>query len=194
MRYGPSGVFANVSSALLVADFVLIHATIQRSLSVFWGFPLSVQISSAGTAGLIGAALLAPSVDQARLRRALWIVVAALSWVAAAVISDWAETDGIFGARALPQWWYAIHKDSSGASGVTFFSGQAVAGAVAGFGVALPIVFDRTRTFRRRTVHALVVTVVAALTWTAIFHGRWVACGFGIGAPEAGVEIPPPAA
>src|SRR5688572_30817566 len=119
MPYGPSGVFANVTFALLVADFVLIHATILKSLSVFWGFPLSVQISSAGTAGLIGAALLARSVDQARLRRAQWIVVAVLSWVAAAVISDWAETDGIVGARALPQWWYAIHKDNSGASGVT---------------------------------------------------------------------------
>jgi len=139
MPYGPSGVFANVNSAILVADFVLIHATILRSLSIFWGFPLTVQISSAGTAGLIGAVLLAPSVDQTRLRQALWIVVAALSWVAAAVISDWAETDGILGARALPQWWYAIHRDSSGASGVTFFSGQAVAGAVAGCGLALPI-------------------------------------------------------
>ena len=194
MPYGPSGVFANVSSALLVADSVLIHATILRSLSGLWGFPLSVQISSAGTAGLIGAALLAPSVDQARLRRALWIIVAVLSWVAATVISDWAETDGIFGARALPQWWYAIHSDSSGASGVTFFSGQAVAGAVAGLGLALPIVFDRTRTFRRRTIHALVLTVVAALTWTAVFHGSWVACGLGIGAPGAAVEIRPPAA
>ena len=178
MRYGPSGVFANVSLVLLVADLVLIHATILRSLSAFWEFPLSVQISSAGTAGLIGAALLSPGVDQARSRPTVWIAVAVLSWVTAAAIGDWAETDGILGARALPQWWYTIHADSSGASGFTFFSGQAVAGAVAGVGLALPIVFDRTRTLRRRTVHALVLTVVAALMWTAIFHARWVACRF----------------
>jgi|SRR5687768_6568003 len=194
MPHGASGGFAVLGSALLVADAVLIHATIQRSVGPFWGYPLAIQVSSAGAAGLIGAALLAPSIDHARLKRALWIVVAALSWAAAAVISDWAETDGIFGARALPQWWYAIHSDSLGTSGVTFFSGQAVAGAVAGLGLALPIVFDRTRAFRRRTLHALVLTVVAALTWTAVFHGSWVACGFGIGAHGAAVEIPPPAA
>ena len=193
MPHGPSGGFAVLGSALLVADAVLIHATIQRSVGAFWGYPLSIQVSSAGIAGLIGAALLAPSVDQARLKRALWIVVAALSWAAAAVISDWAETDGIFGARALPQWWYAIRRDSLGASGVTFFSGQAIAGTVAGIGLVLPILFDRTRTFGHRITNAVILTVVAAFTWAAIFHGTWVACGLGIVSPEAPVDIPPPA-
>jgi hypothetical protein len=193
MPHGPSGEFAVLGSALLVADAVLIHATIQRSVGAFWGYPLSIQLSSAGTAGLIGAALLAQGVDRDRLRRVVWMFVAALSWVAAAVIGDWAGSEALFGARALPQWWYAIHKDSSGASGVAFFSGQAIAGTVAGIGLVLPILFDRTRTFGHRIAQAVVLTVVAAFTWAAIFHGTWVACGFGIVSPEAPVDIPPPA-
>ena len=183
MRHRPSGGFALFASVVVAADAVLIHATVLEFLAGSWEFPLAVQASRAGAAGLVGSSLLALRTDRRGPVVTLWAFVAALTWLAATVIGDWSETEGIFGGRALPQWWYTTHSESSGASGLTFFSGQAIAGAVAGVGLVVPVLFDRTRILRQRTLHAVVLIGVVALTWTAMFHGRWFACGFGFVAP-----------
>jgi hypothetical protein len=194
MPYAPSGGFALFASGIVAADAVLVHATILEFLAAASEFPLAIQTASAGAAGLVGSFLLTLRTDRRGPVLTVWAFVAALTWVAAMAIGDWSETDGIIRGYPLPQWWYTTHSESSGASGLTFFSGQMIAGAVAGVGLVVPFWFDRTRALRQRILHPVVLIAVAALTWTAVFHGRWVACGFGFAAPGAAVDIPPPAA
>ena len=194
MRHGQSGGFALFASAIVAADAFLLHATALQLLGAFWEFPPALQAASAGAAGFIGSSVLALGTDRRGLTSALLVFLAGLSWVAATAIGDWAETDGIIGGQALPQWWYVTRNDSSAFSGLMFSSGQAISGAVAGVGLVLPVWFDRTRTLRQRTLHAVVLVAVVALTWTVMFHARWFACGLGFVAPEPSVVIAPRAA
>jgi hypothetical protein len=195
MPHAPARGLALFASGIVAADAVLVHATILGFLAAASSeFPLAVQAASSGAAGLIGSFLLTLRTDRRGPVLAFWACVAALTWVAATAIGDWSEADGIIGGYPLPQWWYTTHSESSGASGLTFFGGQMIAGALAGVGLAVPIWFDRTRALRQRLPHAVVLIAVVALTWTAMFHGRWVACRFGVAAPGAAVDIPLPAA
>ena len=179
-------------NAILVADAVLLHATIGSALDAVWGPAPWVQVASAATAGLVGAAVLAEGADRRWTLRILWACAASLTWMAAGILGDWADSEAIFGARALPQWWYTTHEDTSGASGIAFSSGQALAGTLAGLGLALPALFNHRFTLVRRAGVVIVLMTVAALAWAGIFHGGWVACGIAIVSPGSPVEIPPP--
>jgi hypothetical protein len=184
---------ALLSAAIVGVDAVALFATILRALATHWGYPFWLQLASAGVAGLFGAALLTSGTARNWPMRAAWLAIACLTWTAAGAIGHWAENEAIFGPRVLPQWSYVTHTDAQGASGLTFFSGQAVAGAIAGIGLGVLGLFDRRVPLARRVTVLAILATVAALTWMATFHGRWVACGFGFSASESSLDIAPPA-
>lgn len=184
---------AVLSAAIIGGDAVFLSATILQLLATHCGYPLWLQLAGAGVTGLFGATLLTSGAAGSCPRRAAWLAIAGLSWIGAGAIGDWAANEAIFGPRVLPQWSYVTHTDAQGASGLVFFSGQAVAGAVAGIGLGVLGLFDRRVQLARRVAVLVILATVAALMWMATFHGRWVACGFGFSASESSLDIAPPA-
>ena len=184
---------AVLSTAIIGADAVFLFATILRALATDWGYPLWLQLASAGVAGLFSATLLTSGAARSSPMRAAWLAIAGLSWMGAAAVGEWADNEAIFGPRVLPQWSYVTRTDAQSASGFVFFSGQAVAGAIAGIGLSVLGLFDRRVRLARRVALLVILATVAALTWMATFHGRWVACGFGVSASESSLDIAPPA-
>lgn len=166
------GLFPAICSAALVADLVFLYGVFLREALWPWGYTPSAYALPAAGGGLT--ITIALSSGLSGTRRLAIVTAGCVCWAVAGLLSDWAGTEAILGARALPQWWVTVRSGPGCAYGFAFFSGQLIPGAVAGLGALGPIAFNSHLTRTRRLSWSLGLFIVTAVAWVATFHGTWV--------------------
>src|SRR5688500_476105 len=94
------GLFPVVCSAVLVADLIFLSGLFLREGLWPWGYTPSAYALPAAVSGLIITIALSSGLPCV-LRLAV-VAAGCLCWAFAGLFSDWASSEAILGARALP--------------------------------------------------------------------------------------------
>ena len=163
-----------LSAAILVASAAAFAAA-QAGIYALGGLGPGDRVLSAAAVGLAAGWGLGRASGAARPPIAAWAVTGALAWSVAALVSEQAREWAVSGHGPRLDWW--IRLTPPGAEhpgGITVQGGEAIAGAVAALGSALPaLLLGRSRL--RAAAAWADLGAVSAAAWAAIFTGRWVA-------------------
>jgi hypothetical protein len=97
--------------------------------------------------------------------------------MAATIWGGWALTDTPPALEFLFHWWFIPNPVPAGPYAFVLFSGDAVAGGLAGLSLAYPLLRHPRIPFGTRVLATLGYTVVAAFVWMAAFHLPFPSCG-----------------
>ena len=151
---------------------VLLFAQLSGEVYHLWGLSRADELLLALAVGATAGIVLRRVARGPTPAMIVWTAAGGLAWVAAAYIGHSVRAVEQWGT----QWWpsYFVSLNAQRTYGWDLSAGQALAGAVAGWGSTLPSLWPRQSGVRRRAVQCALTGVIAAALWVVVFRGVWV--------------------
>ena len=161
-------------SGVVIVDAVLLYLVLVTRIFPFGDYTEGQALGAAIAGGFAGA-LLGLGDHRPFVRWGVWPLLGALGWAIAAVAAERMLSGELLFRDSFPVWRLRPGTIPGHLGGLILYGGEAVAGGVAGFALAVPGLSCGASPVLRRVAWSVGLVAMAAIAWATIFHGDWVA-------------------